>query len=286
LFSWRLTRSVVTAQRPRKPEPADSDECPRRSSTPAFDDIAGLSLVALGLILFSHAAVPAQTGETFRRHLSPVCAVRGLGAWAFPSCLSSAAAALALGKVSGVGLDNIGGAVAAFFIYLRLGGTWALRRGARTFRMCIFNCTAASVGAGIAWCLRSAVARRRGIFSMSSVRCRVVLWITDIPLPTIIGRWSGPVSGAQRSAGAKCGGRLEAVRDGRRERREQAEEARQQRQTALLKSPLQGGKEGKTVRTIASGYKPAEVFKRDDAGSRGADDDLFTCATIRRPSRA
>ena len=221
------------APAPRKPQPARGKRTTRAAATAARQrantrlayDIAGVALAMIGLILLATLIWPPAeaTGENVFGAASVhyLRLLVGAGAWVFPIVLLVTGSMLALGKSRS--WDNIGGIVTAYLIFL---SWWHLANVPRAGHFAADNLInyGGYVGAALSLVLRATVGTVGGYIVLAAFSVIAFLWITDIPLPALI----GPVERAMGSGGRAMasGARIAANRfaEHRAERRANRDE--------------------------------------------------------------
>jgi S-DNA-T family DNA segregation ATPase FtsK/SpoIIIE len=183
------------APAPRRPQPARGRKknpaatvARQRANTRLAYDIAGIALAAIGLILLATLIWPPP--EATSENVFGVAAVHGLrllvgaGAWVFPLVLLVTGFMLGVGKSRS--WDNIGGVVAAFLIFLTW---WHLGNVPRAGHFAADNLInyGGYIGAAISMVLRSTVGTAGGHILLAAFSVVSFLWITDIPLPALVG---------------------------------------------------------------------------------------------------
>jgi S-DNA-T family DNA segregation ATPase FtsK/SpoIIIE len=182
------------APAPRRPQPArgrkktSAAAARQRANTRLAYDVAGIALSAIGMILLATLIRPPSeaTGENLFG-TAAVHALRllvGTGAWVFPIVLLVTGFMLGVGKSRS--WDNVGGVVAAYLIFLTW---WHLGNVPRAGHFATDNLInyGGYVGAVISMALRSTVGTAGGHILLGALSVVAFLWITDIPLPALVG---------------------------------------------------------------------------------------------------
>ena len=181
-----------TATTPRRPQPpkgaAGSAAAARqRANTRLAYDIAGVGLIAAGLILLATLLFPpTRVGENVfgSAVIAGLRLLVGAGAWAFPVVLVVSGALLAVGKSRS--WDNIGGAVVLFLLFV---AWWHLGHVPPAGHFAKDNLLGYGgyIGAGLSWCLRASVGTVGGHIVLAALTAVALLYLTDIPLPSMLG---------------------------------------------------------------------------------------------------
>jgi S-DNA-T family DNA segregation ATPase FtsK/SpoIIIE len=261
----RPTRpSAAPATTPRRPQPArgggggssaSSAAARRRANTRLAYDLAGVGLVALGLILLATLAFPpTRVGENLfgRAVIDGLRLLVGEGCWAFPCVLVLSGTMLAVGKSRS--WDNIGGAVTLFLLFV---SWWHL---AHVGHMAMANHFVRDnlvnygglIGAGLSWCLRAAVGTVGGHILLGALTVTAFLYLTDIPLPAVL----GPLD-RLLGAGARAGG--QAVATGAKSAAQSASQRVADRRAAAAARAAEAPEQGRAAR---SGQARPRLFER------------------------
>jgi S-DNA-T family DNA segregation ATPase FtsK/SpoIIIE len=249
-----------TRPAPRKPAPARSASAGRAASAarrkPANPrlvyDMCGVALVALSLILFATLLwPPARAGENLfgATVVAGLRLVIGAGAWAFPLVLLVSGVMLCVGKSRS--WDNIGGAVGLFLLFVTW---WHLGHVPIAGQFATDNLLnyGGYVGAALSWCIRSAVGTMGGHVMLGAITVVAFLYLTDIPLPSLLGPFERLVS-----SGAQAGG--SAVANGGRRIREKAEDLRESRRHRIPVEPSRPAPEERPTRPAS------RLFQRESS---------------------
>ncbi|MBC8103290.1 MAG: DNA translocase FtsK, partial [Cytophagales bacterium] len=180
---------------PRKPQPprgakprAPTTSVRQRANTRLAYDIVGVALAAAGLILLATLIWPPP--EAVQENIFGVAVVHGLrllvgaGAWVFPLVLLVTGFMLGVGKSRS--WDNIGGVVAAFLIFLTW---WHLGHVPPAGQFAADNLLnhGGYIGATLSLALRASIGSVGGHIVLTALSVVAFLWITDIPLPALVG---------------------------------------------------------------------------------------------------
>jgi S-DNA-T family DNA segregation ATPase FtsK/SpoIIIE len=263
-------QSRPTPTTPRRPAPprsaaSKSDRSAaaarRRANTRLGYDIAGVSLIAMGLIILVTLLWPSRAGENVfgAAVVSGMRLVVGEGVWVFPLVLLLCGGMLAVGKNRS--WDNVGGAVALFLLFITW---WHLGHvpSAGHFAQDNLLGYGGYIGAGLSWCIRSALGSVGGHIFLGALSVGGFLYLTDIPLPSLLGPIERVVaSGAQASGKAVAQGarntaqRVAEHRENRRIERDEVVEKTPskskprlfQRDTPIPDDDLMDGEESVTL---------------------------------------
>ncbi len=231
------TASRPRADSPRRPRPAPGSEsdgpapAPRRikatrSNTRLFYDIAGIALVAVGLVLLATLLIPNTGGENVfgRATVHGMRLLVGQGVWLFPFVLIVTGAMLALGKSRS--WDNAAGLILLFLVSVTW---WHLGHVPLAGQFALDNVTVYGgyVGACLSWLLRKAVGTIGGHITLFALTLGGMIYLFDIPFPVI----AGPI---ERLLGRGRESLSEAARQAAEEIRAHAEESRAAREAELL----------------------------------------------------
>ena len=190
--------------------------------------------MALGAIILATLLFPPVRGSENMLGTMVAAALRllvGSGAWAFPVVLILCGFLIAVGKNKS--WDNVGGAVTLFLIFV----TWRHLAGrfdhGYEFALDNLKGYGGYVGGALSWLLGVSIGTIGGHIFLGALTITGLLWVTDIPLPSLL----GPIDRAVRG-GAAAGGQAVA-RTGRdavqtlRDKRELARQLRIEEQAAL-----------------------------------------------------
>lgn len=194
----------------------------RRANTRLGYDIAGVALVAVGLFLLATLFWPPARGNENlfgRAVIAGMRLVVGEGVWVFPLVLLLCGGMLAVGKNRS--WDNISGAVTLFLIFITW---WHLGHVPMAGQFAQDNLLGYGgyVGAALSWCLQTALGVIGGHIFLGALTVGAFLYLTDIPLPSLL----GPVERLLAS-GARAGG--SAVANGTRTAAQRVAERRENR---------------------------------------------------------
>ena len=233
----RPTRPAAAPRRPAPPKggaiSAAELQKKRRANTRLWYDLAGVALVACGaIILATFVFPPAHDGENLFG-AAVTAALRllvGSGAWAFPLILMLCGVMLCVGKNRS--WDNVGGAVALFLIFV----TWRHLSGpfGHGYEFIVDNLKGYGgyTGAAFSWVLRACLGTIGGHIALAALTITALLYLTDIPLPSLLGPVERLLAGGA-SAGTKAAlGGTRRVVDSVREQRDLARERRMEEQAA------------------------------------------------------
>ena len=210
--------------------------------------------MALGAIILATLLFPPARGSENMLGTMVAAALRllvGSGAWAFPVVLILCGFLIAVGKNKS--WDNVGGAVTLFLIFV----TWRHLAGrfdhGYEFALDNLKGYGGYVGGALSWLLRASIGTIGGHIFLGALTITGLLWVTDIPLPSLL----GPLDRAVRG-GAAAGGQAVA-RTGRdavetlRDKRELARQLRIEEQAALAERGV--------MRTIPKTLRRANAFR-------------------------
>ena len=212
----RPTRTTTTPRRPQPPRTLAGSAgvaARRRANTRLAYDLSGVVLVALGLIIL--ATLVRFPAEGSHENLVFTAVVRGLrylvgsGCWVVPIVLVAGGGALAAGKSRS--WNNIGGMVTAFLIFiawrqLAVGPDIPLGNGDLFYRDNV-AAYGGALGALLSGCLRAAAGAAGAHIILAALSLVAFLWVTDLPLPMLL----GPIE-RLLGHGARTGGRVVADR--------------------------------------------------------------------------
>lgn len=281
------TASQPRPNSPRKPRPAASKSGdapapapPRRLKTPRantrlFYDIAGIVLVAVGLVLFATLVIPSGGGENVfgRATVHGMRLLVGQGVWLFPFVLVITGAMLALGKSRS--WDNAAGLFLLFFVAITW---WHLGHVPMGGQFALDNVAAYGgyAGAALSWLIRKAVGTVGGHISLFALAVCGTVYLFDIPFPVLfspvehfLGRSRERLTDAAREAAATLREERERLREAREAERAEREAALQQkREAALPDAPRASHVPDKAVVAKAEPATPpasalAGVFRRE-----------------------
>jgi S-DNA-T family DNA segregation ATPase FtsK/SpoIIIE len=270
-------RPTRTTSAPRKPQPPRSAAggAPRRRANARFPyDLVGVSLIAVGLIIL--ATLISFPGEGTGENLLGRAVVRGLryavgsGSWAFPIVLIAGGTALAAGKSRS--WDNIAGMVAAFLIFVTWRQLWAgpdipLTQWSTLFTADAVSAYGGAVGALLSGGMRAAVGVVGAHILLASVSIIAGLWITDVPLPSLL----GPID---RLLGIGATASRRALADGTRNAVERVAERRLTfAEAAAARAEARDG--GPRPR-LFSRPEPKDIFDGDDEDDADEESELGT----------
>jgi hypothetical protein len=197
------TARQTTRSAPRKPAPARAgrESAARRKTNPRFAyDLAGVGLIAVALIVFATLLYPPSRSGDNIFGAAVVAGLRlliGAGAWVFPLVLFVSGVMLAVGRSRS--WDNIGGAVALFLLFVTW---WHLGNVPIAGQFATDNLLnyGGYLGAALSWGVRSAVGTVGGHITLGALTVTAFLYLTDIPLPSLLGPFERfVVSGAKAS---------------------------------------------------------------------------------------
>ncbi|MDX1932496.1 MAG: DNA translocase FtsK [Capsulimonadales bacterium] len=183
--------SAPTKAAPRRPAPTKAERPGRpprrRANTRLLYDVLGVSLVTAALILLATLLWPAaRPGENVfgSAVIAGMRLIVGVGVWAFPVVLLVCGLLLAVGRSRS--WDNVGGAVFAYLVYI---SWWHLGHAPPAGHFALDNLLnyGGYVGAGLSWCLRTAVGTVGGHIFFFALSLVALLYLTDIPLPALLG---------------------------------------------------------------------------------------------------
>ena len=221
---------------PRKPrtakDAAASNNAPRRLKTPRantrlFYDIAGIALVAVGLVLLATLCLPNTGGENVfgRATIHGMRLLVGQGVWLFPFVLTGIGAMLALGKSRS--WDNSLGAILLFLVFV---AWWHLGHVPVAGQFALDNLLnyGGYTGAALSWLLRKAVGTVGGHIVLFALMLGGLIYLFDVPLPLVaapIERLLGRGGQAARAAAVGAAETLREQREIEGERRAAEREA-------------------------------------------------------------
>ncbi len=235
---------------PRKPRPAPGKEAdgpapprrikPTRANTRLFYDIAGIALVATGLVLLATLMMPMASGENVfgRATIHGMRLMVGQGVWLFPFLLTITGAMLALGKSRS--WDNAAGLLMLFLVFVSWWHLGHVPIAGQFAAEHLLN-YGGYVGAGLSWVLRVAVGTVGGHITLCALSVGGLIYLFDVPLPVIAGpieRFIGhsreSLSEAARQAAEDAKIRNEENRVRRDAEREAREAERDEKRKAAL----------------------------------------------------
>ena len=155
----------------------------------------------------------------------------GSGAWVFPLILIVCGVLLGVGKNRS--WDNVGGAVALFLIFV----TWRHLSGpfSHGYEFITDNLKnyGGYVGATLSWGLRASLGTVGGHIALAALTITALLYLTDIPLPSLLGPVERLITGGASAGTRAVKGGTRRVLDEVREQRDMAREKRIEQQAAL-----------------------------------------------------
>lgn len=171
------SRTTTTAQRSVRPKATSKEHLPY--------DIAIVFLLTTALILLATLIWPASQGE----NNFGMTVVRGFrlvvgdGVWAFPLVLFFSGWMLAMQR--GRSWDNIGGALALFFLFI---SWWHLGHAPASAHFATDNILhyGGYIGAGVSWVVRSAFGTVGGHIVFGMLAVISFLFLTDTPLTNLL----------------------------------------------------------------------------------------------------
>nr|CAA9296782.1 DNA translocase FtsK [uncultured Armatimonadetes bacterium] len=184
---------AAAPRRPRPPRSTPARPRRQRANTRIGYDIAGVSLIAVALILLVTMLWPAPEGENVfgRALVHGLRLVVGAGVWLFPPLIFLCGALLAVGRSRS--WDNVGGALALFLVFV---SWWHLGHVPHAGQFAADNLLqfGGYIGAALSFVVRAAVGTVGGHVLFAAFAAFAFLWLTDIPLPTLV----APVESAAR----------------------------------------------------------------------------------------
>ncbi|MBC7805341.1 MAG: DUF87 domain-containing protein [Akkermansiaceae bacterium] len=234
---------------PRKPRPAPDKDVngpaprrvkPIRANTRLFYDIAGIALVAIGLVLLATLLMPMSNGENVfgRATIHGMRLMVGQGVWLFPFLVTITGAMLALGKSRS--WDNAAGLLMLFLVFVTWWHLGHVPIAGQFAAEHLLN-YGGYVGAGLSWVIRVAVGTIGGHITLCALTVGGLIYLFDVPLPVIAGpveRFIGHsrevVSEAARQAAEDAKIRNEETRLRREAEREAREAERDEKRKAAL----------------------------------------------------
>lgn len=246
---------MATATRPRSDSPrkpraapgkdADGPAPPRRikptrANTRLFYDIAGIALVAIGLVILATLMMPMASGENVfgRATVRGMRLMVGQGVWLFPFLLTITGAMLALGKSRS--WDNAAGLLTLFLVFVTWWHLGHVPIAGQFATEHLLN-YGGYIGAGLSWILRVAVGTIGGHITLCALTVGGLIYLFDVPFPVIAGpieRFIGHsrevVSEAARQAAEDTKIRTEEARVRREAEREAREAEREEKRKAVL----------------------------------------------------
>lgn len=238
----RPTRPAASPRRPAPPKgsgggaglSAAALAQRRRANTRLWYDLAGVGLMACGAIILVTLLFPPAKGNENVFGAAVAAALRllvGAGAWVFPLVLIVCGFLLAVGKNRS--WDNVGGAVVLFLIFVtwrHLGGPFG---HGYEFAPDNLKGYGGYVGASLSWGLRASIGTIGGHIALAALTVTALLYLTDVPLPSILGPIERFIHGGANAGGRAFAGTTRRVVDGVRENRDLARQERIERQAAL-----------------------------------------------------
>lgn len=196
---------ATASKAPRRPAPPRSaavggPAARRRANTRLAYDLMGVTLIALGLILLATLIYPSvKAGENIFGS-AVVAGMRlmvGAGVWFFPLVLLASGLMFSVGKSRS--WDNVGGAVGLFLLFV---GWWHLGHVPPAGQFAQDNLLnyGGYVGAGLSWAARAALGGVGGHILFGALTIAALLFLTDIPLPAILGPAERAASAGARKA--------------------------------------------------------------------------------------
>lgn len=200
-----MIKARPAPRRPRPPRLSPSSARRQRANTRLAYDITGISLVAVALILLTTLLWPGQPDENVfgRSVVRGLRLLVGAGAWAFPCVLLLCGAMLSIGRHRS--LDNVGGATLLFLIFVAWwhhghvppAGQWA-RDNLVGY--------GGYVGAALSFCLLKVFGSVGTHIVLATLSVGAILWLTDIPLPSLLAPFERLISAGTRAGGRALSG--------------------------------------------------------------------------------